>query len=320
MKRFTVVDHAEGTMKRLIASLLIFGAIACPDVGFTDREVSSLSYEQATLELHQKGSVPLIDTMNVSQGKGHIAEFRIKIFDGEDADIHTYPWQVAIVLKAERSNLAGHVCGGSLIRPDWVVTAAHCVNRGTSPQQINILVGTDHLQKGGQRIGVSKIIVKENFDRNTYENDIALLKLATPVTISAITSPINLITLEQEARFLTPGVTAIITGWGFTKKNGSKSPQLKKGGVPIVSRVDCNTPDSYDGEITDNMFCAGHREGKTDACTGDSGGPLMVAGADGGYLLAGIVSWGKGCAENKKYGVYTRVSNYSAWVATKVQL
>lgn len=94
---------------------------------------------------------------------------------------------------------------------------------------------------------------------------------------------------------------------------GRPSPILRKASVPVVDTAVCNGPDSYNGQIKEHMICAGHKEGGIDSCQGDSGGPLVLNGADGAVLV-GVVSWGKGCAQKLKYGVYTRVAENRNWI------
>ena len=107
-----------------------------------------------------------------------------------------------------------------------------------------------------------------------------------------------------------------VTGWGKTEE-GTLSATLCKTTVPYVTNAECNTPGSYDGAIRTGMLCAGFREGGTDACGGDSGGPL-VWHSPSGTILAGVVSWGVGCAQANKYGVYTRVSAYRDWITRAI--
>jgi hypothetical protein len=111
-------------------------------------------------------------------------------------------------------------------------------------------------------------------------------------------------------------VIATVTGWGATSNGGELSDELRQVSLPIVSNDDCNVP--YQGEITDNMLCAGLPQGGEDACQGDSGGPLVVPVSSGTYKQAGVVSFGKQCALPDIPGVYTRVSRYIDWIASKM--
>lgn len=227
------------------------------------------------------------------------------IVGGRPARAGAWPWQVALYYQDR------FTCGGSVVAARWVLTAAHCVD-GRNPALFTVQVGThflDNIVGGGRTLNVAAIYAHPDYDDETVDNDMALLLLDRPAKVRAIRP----ITPRQEARFARPGTRAVVTGWGATSEKGPISEQLQQVGVPIRRQGLCRR--SFDpGEITDNMFCAGFDRGGRDACQGDSGGPLVVRNANGRWLLAGVVSWGVGCARPGRPGIYARVSRYGDWI------
>lgn len=236
--------------------------------------------------------------------------FDQRIIGGNPVSIMDNPWQVGILSARVPNNQVAQFCGGSIINARWVVTAAHCVDRGTTAKQINVLTGTDLLEKGGTRVTVRTIIVHDMWKKtkNLNDFDIALIETDGDLGNGAVAGDTT--TSEHPT-----SLQVRITGWGRTSKTSSLGSKTLQGiEVPYVTRATCNRFESYDGEITDNMICAGLQKGGVDSCQGDSGGPA-TATIDGTRRLVGIVSWGEGCALQDKYGVYTNVSKFRQWVA-----
>jgi secreted trypsin-like serine protease len=184
-----------------------------------------------------------------------------------------------------------------------------------SPQDIQIKLGTNILSHGGEIIKITKIVVHPNWDPITYKNDLTLLQLEKPAT----QTPIRPLQAGLAEKLFPEGVLAVVSGWGYTRENGSVQDVLRHVGVQVVSNATCNAPQSYPGQISDGMVCAGFILGGKDSCQGDSGGPLMAFDQQGGYVIAGVVSWGRGCAQPNLYGVYTRVAAYSNWIKDSTQ-
>lgn len=238
-----------------------------------------------------------------------------KIVGGRVAPPGSYPWQVSLGVSWIADPYRAHFCGGSVYSSTWIVTAAHCMEN-TPPKDVIVTAGTHLLGRNtaGARRNVKRIIVKSNFDSQTMDNDVALIELVEPLELDALIQPIKLVASTDEATLLRNGTALVVTGWGTTQQNGKPVRDLRYVEVPLVERITCNRPFGYDSQVSPNMICAGVSTGGVDACQGDSGGPLTV-GADAKPQLAGVVSWGEGCARPNKPGVYTRVANYSSWVA-----
>jgi secreted trypsin-like serine protease len=229
-----------------------------------------------------------------------------RIVGGEKTDIQFHPWQTALVVKGPNGN---YLCGGSIVAHEWVLTAAHCFTATSQSSDVRAKAGATNYLTGGLWNQVAGIVIHEDYDAKTFEHDVALVKLRSPPNG-------RVIPLIQAAASLPAGVLLEVTGWGVSEE-GSTSGDLLKARVPYVDTSDCNMSTQYNGRIRAGMMCAGYREGGIDSCQGDSGGPLVWRGPDG-PVLAGIVSFGEGCARRLKYGVYTRVSAYRAWIDSKL--
>ncbi|XP_050700372.1 ovochymase-1-like [Eriocheir sinensis] len=233
-----------------------------------------------------------------------------RIVGGETTTTHEYPWQVALVSKSG----SRPYCGGSVISAQWILTAAHCVDRNTASGS-DVVVGEHDWSTSGEtsatkRLSIAQVISHPSYSSSTYDNDIALLKLAQPLTFQNDNkvAPVCLPTPGE----LYEAVDATITGWGTLASGGSQPNKLNEVTVPTMTNAACKATGYDNNEITANMICAGLSQGGKDSCQGDSGGP-MVAGS-GNMQQIGIVSWGYGCAAAGYPGVYTRVSNYVSWI------
>ena len=198
----------------------------------------------------------------------------------------------------------GHFCGGSLVREDWIVTAAHCV-QGESPNDIEVVIGLHNVNgtNGSQTRDVDAIIIHPQYSNNSLNNDYALLHLTQPITDF---EPIKLVTSDSHDD---EPVMSTTMGWGATSSGGNSSNILLEVDVPI----DDSCGNYSNSDITNNMVCAGDGNGGEDSCQGDSGGPLIMTNDDGEYELIGIVSWGYGCAEAQYPGVYSRIYPRLNW-------
>lgn len=230
----------------------------------------------------------------------------IKIIGGVEQPVDAHPWMAALLNKGSGSPADRQFCGGSLISPDVVLTAAHCVT-GTKPKELEVTVGRTVLsdKRQGQLRNVRSIVSHPRYTKGDEAYDLALLELAKPVTgIAAVKMP----TAGTDA-LLRPGAQATVIGWGNTDTEVPSYPDRLRGvKVPLLSHAECTA--TYPGYNKAVNVCAGV-EGK-DSCQGDSGGPLFRKVAGRTYQI-GIVSYGEGCGEQGAPGVYTSTSSKKLW-------
>lgn len=222
-----------------------------------------------------------------------------RIIGGTVAGAGDNPFQVALLSRSVANNFDAQFCGGSLVKANVVVTAAHCVH-GASASQIDVLAGTRSLSSGGTRHAVSSISIHPSYNNTTLDYDVAVLTLSTSASGLPLATVIGTTDVAD-------GTNLLVTGWGNTSTSGTSYPtELRKAITPRISTTVCNGSKVYRGAITDRMFCAGYLAGGIDSCQGDSGGPIAQ-----GNTLVGVVSWGRGCAGKNKPGVYTRLASSS---------
>lgn len=245
----------------------------------------------------------------------------IEVVGGQVAPDGAYPFQVSVGLARVGKPTLAHFCGGVLISPRDVLTAAHCVNTQTSEiktaADLLVYVGSQNLKQGGRRVKVTRMTQHPKAKVLNGYYDVAVLRLAEPVT--GITPVAYVKNAKAEALIAQPGTLATTVGWGQTMSKPMYPTQLLEVQVPLMDSNACKALPKYDPVDPKSMLCAGYPEGGKDSCGADSGGPLMVPAADGQSMrVIGIVSWGEGCAEPNAPGVYTRVAAMGKWIAAEV--
>ena len=283
----------------LYSCLIVFFAASkknIPDVtqNLYDSELDTIEGSVA----YQCGQAPLLGAQ----------ESALRIVGGEPvSERGLYPFVVNIKMGWT------HVCGGALYDKDTVITAAHCFDIATNTRKIQLFFA-DLDQKKGYKIEkgqvkryVKTVIKHPMFGKEGWNsNDIAIIKLKQAVPFNDMIQPICLPSYSVQG-----GEKAITMGWGNTLDGGNANI-LNWVEVPVIPTETCKL---WMGKIVlDGMLCAGYETGSKDACYGDSGSPLVLRNANGFFELIGIVSWGIGCAETRKPGVYTNVTRYSNWI------
>ncbi|GAB1289776.1 Transmembrane protease serine 11A [Apodemus speciosus] len=248
--------------------------------------------------------------VNAYCGKRVIPLIANRIVSGNPAVKGAWPWQVSL----QRSNM--HQCGGTLIGNMWVVTAAHCFRTNANPRQWTLSFGTT-INPPLMKRDVRRIIMHERYRPPARDHDIALVQFSPRVTFS---DEVRRICLPEPSASFPPNSTVYITGFGALYYGGESQNELREARVQIISNDVCKQRQVYGNEIKRGMFCAGFLEGIYDACRGDSGGPLVVRDSKDTWYLIGIVSWGDNCGQKNKPGVYTQVTYYRRWIASKTGL
>ncbi|KAB0792167.1 hypothetical protein PPYR_14126 [Photinus pyralis] len=212
-----------------------------------------------------------------------------RIVGGDDADIEDYPHQVSLQV------LDIHNCGGSIIAPNLILTAAHCT-ADYETSYLSVRCGSSIMEEGGQVLTVAQKYDHPSYDPTRTDYDLSVLMLFGKITLSSKAKIIDLVPAHVQEG----GRSAFVTGWGALYSDGPSPQQLQVAKVFEENRDACNK--AFRGKITDRMIC--FKAPGRDSCQGDSGGPLV---SDGHQV--GIVSWGYGCADARYPGVYSHLNN-----------
>ncbi|XP_020765499.2 transmembrane protease serine 11B-like protein [Odocoileus virginianus] len=230
-----------------------------------------------------------------------------RIKGGSTAQEGEWPWQASLKKNGK------HYCGASLISDRYLVTAAHCFKNSRDPRNYTVTFGT-RVNLPYMKHYVQQIFIHENYIKGELHDDIAVILLTEKVLYK---NDVHSVCLPETTQIFPPGEGVVVTGWGALSYDGAYPVLLQKAPVKIIDTNTCNAREGYNGMVQDTMLCAGYIEGNIDACQGDSGGPLVHPNSRNIWYLVGIVSWGAECGTINKPGVYTRVTAYRNWIASK---
>ncbi|KAI4472572.1 hypothetical protein M0802_008841 [Mischocyttarus mexicanus] len=244
----------------------------------------------------------------VNPQKNSRLSYFTRIIGGRPTVPGAWPWQVAVLNRFREA-----FCGGTLVSPKWVLTAAHCIRK-----RLYVRIGEHDLtvKEGTElELRVDSVVIHPEYDADTVDNDIAMLRL--PINLTPSPSR-GIACLPAPKQLLPTNQLCTILGWGKSRVTDDFGTDiLHEVKIPIVSSDICRQV-YVDYRITDNMFCAGYRRGKMDSCAGDSGGPLLCRDplrSDHGWTIFGITSFGEGCGKRGKFGIYAKLPNYVKWIS-----
>uniref|UniRef100_A0A8C5GXL9 Serine protease 27-like n=1 Tax=Gouania willdenowi TaxID=441366 RepID=A0A8C5GXL9_GOUWI len=266
------------------------------------------------MTVHQFYSVYGIFLASYAQECGRPPLSENRIVGGMDAPDGAWPWQVDVQIGSE------HTCGGSIISEEWILSAAHCFPNPNDVSKYVIYAGRHQLHGFNSHQSVhrvSQVVIPYGYNEPHSGKDVALVKLSSPVVWSDRIRPVCLPSSET---LFPAGMVCYVTGWGNIREDVILTGigTLQEVSVPIISQSSCQqmyqTDPAEQVDILYDMICAGYQDGGKDSCQGDSGGPLVCQMINNTWVQAGVVSFGLGCANRNKPGVYARLTTFADFI------
>ncbi|XP_064480505.1 plasma kallikrein-like isoform X2 [Ornithodoros turicata] len=247
-----------------------------------------------------------------------------RIIGGTDALPHEFPWQVSLTVRLLSVDF--HNCGASVVNENWIITAAHCCDSLLASAYVALFGKQNlrHLEEAQEERYFDKVVMHEKYvvidNGAAAEYDYCLVRLSEPVNFTDYIGPVCLPEPEEDYT----NVTCTATGWGLTENGGTTADILQKVDLPILTNDECALAFAeHQLNITDDMICAGYKEGGKGTCNGDSGGPIVCEREDGSWVQVGIASWVGGrtdqCALPNEPSVFARVNYVLDWIHSTIR-
>ncbi|XP_064471949.1 proclotting enzyme-like isoform X2 [Ornithodoros turicata] len=268
------------------------------------------------------------DVLNIavqaSQECGEKGSSKYRIVGGVESEVGAWPWMALLYLPLSKGNAPEPACGGALITPRHVLTAAHCLRdeerKTRDPTVMKVRLGEHDLETNTESehadLEVSQVLVHEGYDENLMKHDLGLLVLAQDAPLGR---GINLVCLpkDEDQWAELSGKTAVIAGWGAQSDKGKMSSTLQEVMLPILSQTKCE--EALEGLVSvDKTVLCASALGK-DSCKGDSGGPMVVPDEKSRFTVVGVTAFGVHCGDADFPGVYTRVTEHMDWINENIR-